>query len=455
MKKELKKLLSGIQNSLKVFKLPKDLKKEIYNKIKEYSKDFNKPFNPGETFIPASGKYFNHEELINGVEAILDGWWTEGRFAEQFSKKFCQFLPIENTILTNSGSSANFLTLTSLTSKKLGERRLMPGDEVITVAAAFPTTVNPIISTGCVPVFVDIELGTYNVNINNLDKAVSEKTKAVILAHSLGNPFNLNKVLNFCKKNNLWLIEDSCDALGSKYDNKHVGTFGDLSTFSFYPAHHITMGEGGAVCTKNKQLAQGIISLRDWGRDCWCKTGHDDTCGKRFSYQLGNLPYGYDHKYIYSSLGYNLKLTDMQAAIGLAQMDKLDGFIKKREGNFSKLYSYFKKYKDTFILPKAEENSAPSWFGFPLTIKNDSGFKRQELLNYLTKNKVGTRLLFGGNITKQPYFIDYKMPYRKVGELTNTDIVMKDTFWIGVQPSLTEEMIGYVTEKFDEFIKKY
>lgn len=431
------------------------LKKDIINKIKEYSKYLEKPFQPGISFIPCSGKKFDSEELINGVEAVLDGWWTEGRFSEEFSNKISKFLPIKHTILTNSGSSSNLLAIMSLTSKEIPEdKRLKKGDEIITIAAGFPTTINSIINANCIPVFIDVKLGTYNIDTDFLEQAYSNKTKAVFLAHTLGNPFNINKIKKFCKKYNLWLIEDCCDALGSLYEDKHVGTFGDISTFSFYPAHHITTGEGGAICTNDETLAKIITSFRDWGRDCWCGTGHDNTCNKRFSQKHGNLPFGYDHKYVYSHLGYNMKLTDMQAAIGVAQMDKLSSFIETRENNFNKFYDYFKEYKDIFILPESELNAKPSWFGFPLTIK-DNKFSRLELLNYLTKNKIGTRLLFGGNIIKQPYFIDYNFGYRIINELKNTDYIMNNFFWIGIQPALNQEMINYTIKVFNNFINNH
>jgi CDP-6-deoxy-D-xylo-4-hexulose-3-dehydrase len=355
------------------------------------------------------------------------------------------------TILTNSGSSANLLALMSLTSPKLGERRLGPGDEVITVAAAFPTTVNPIIQAGCVPVFVDINLETLNIDSLKIEKAITKKTKAIFLAHTLGNLFNLNKIMKIARNNNLFVIEDACDALGSSYNGQLVGTFGDIGTFSFYPAHHITMGEGGALVTKNPQLKIIIKSFRDWGRDCHCDTGSDNTCQKRFDWKLGKLSYGFDHKFIYSHLGYNLKLTEMQAAVGLAQLEKLPGFIKKRKENFKLLYDGLKKYDKYFIFLKPLQESKPSWFGFPITLKKGIGFNRKKMVDYLEKNKIRTRMLFSGNITKQPYFENIN--YRIAGTLKNTDYVMENTFWIGVYPGITDEMIKYIIKKIDEFLE--
>lgn len=425
--------------------------------IKEnFDKNFtDKKFIPGQTPIPASGKVFNEREIELMVEAVLDGWWTEGRFNQQFEKKLAKWLGRKFCAVTNSGSSANLLALTALTSFRLGKRRLKKGDEIITVAAAFPTTVNPIIQNNLVPVFVDICLRTYNVDPEQVKKAISKKTKAVFLAHTLGNPFDINEILRICQKYNLWLIEDNCDALGSLYKRKKTGTFGNLSTQSFYPAHHITSGEGGAVLTDDPLLDKIIRSLRDWGRDCWCRTGHDNTCKKRFSWQLGDLPYGYDHKYIYSEIGYNLKNTDIEAALGLAQLEKLSGFIKKRRENFEFLYKELKKIDDYFILPKKERFSQPSWFGFPLTLEDNCPFLREDLLKYLNKYKIGTRLLFGGNIIKQPYFKNYQIKFKKIGNLKNTDKTAKDAFWIGVYPGLDKEKLSFVVKKFEDFIKKY
>jgi len=365
---------------------------------------------------------------------------------------------VRHAIIVNSGSSANLLAVMSLCSEKLennAKGRLRPGDEIITIAAGFPTTVNPIIQAGCVPVFCDIDLETYNINIDQLKKAISPKTKAIMIAHTLGNPFNLDEVVKICRKNNLWLIEDNCDSLGSRYNSKLTGTLGDISTLSFYPAHHITMAEGGAVCTNDDNLAMIARSIRDWGRDCVCGTGQDNVCGKRFSWKLGNLPYGYDHKYIYSELGYNLKNTDLNIAIGLAQIDKLEGFISARKKNFEMLYKGLKSIEGiekNIHLPKAEKNSDPSWFGFLLTFKESSKIKRNDLVKFLEDNGIATRLLFGGNLTKQPYFKNIK--YRKIGDLRNTDIVMNNSFWIGVYPGLDKKQINYVISKFREFFGK-
>jgi CDP-6-deoxy-D-xylo-4-hexulose-3-dehydrase len=402
--------------------------------------------------VPVSGKVYDHKELENLIEASLEGWWTEGRWVGKFEEKLKKFLGVKSVHACNSGSSANLLAFSALCSPTLGEERIKKGDEVITVATAFPTTVNPIIQNFCFPVFVDVEVGTYNVNVDYLEKAVSDKTKAVFLAHTLGNPFNIKAVKNLCKKYNLWLIEDNCDALGSKYEGRYTGIFGDVSTLSFYPAHHITTAEGGAVITNNEKLSKIIRSVRDWGRHCWCPTGKDNTCKKRFGWKLGNLPRGYDHKYIYGELGYNLKMSDLHAAIGVAQMDKLDGFIKKRKENFDYLYEKLKEFGDYFILPRATQNSEPSWFGFLLTIK-DNKINRTKLMEYLNENGIGTRLLFGGNITRQPYFIDYNIKYRQIGSLKNTDIIMNKTFWIGVYPAITKKMIEKVIKAFRAYVK--
>lgn len=430
------------------------LKKDIFKKVKEYYQLTKKTLPKNK--VPASGKVYDENELINLVDASLKGWWTDAEYVENFEKKLSNFLEVKYTIACNSGSSANLLAFASLTSHLIPEeKRIKPGDEIITTAACFPTTVNPIILYKCVPVFLDIEIGTYNIDTKLLEEAITDKTKAIFLAHTLGNPFNLKKVLEIAKKYDLWVIEDNCDALGSKYDNKYTGTFGHISTLSFYPAHHITTAEGGAVLTRDPLLSKIIRSIKDWGRDCWCKTGHDNTCGKRFKWKLGNLPFGYDHKYIYSHIGYNLKMTDLQAAIGLAQIDKLDYFIKKRKENFNYLYKGLKKFEDALILPEATENSEPSWFGFPISIKEDTRIKRKELINYLEKNGISTRLLFGGNITKQPYFINNKIKYRVVGDLKNTDFVMNNSFWVGVYPALNKEHLDYIINKFDYFVNQH
>ncbi|MBX4262736.1 lipopolysaccharide biosynthesis protein RfbH [Clostridium estertheticum] len=410
--------------------------------------------------INYGGRYFDEDEMINLTEATLDFWLTTGRFCDKFEKEFAQFLGVKYCSLTNSGSSANLLAFMALTSPKLKDRKINKGDEVITVAAGFPTTIAPILQYGAVPVFVDITLPTYNIDVNLLEDALSGKTKAVMIAHTLGNPFNLERVKEFCDKNNLWLIEDNCDALGSEYEFKgelkYTGTIGDIGTSSFYPPHHITMGEGGAVYTNNVMLNRIIQSFRDWGRDCYCKSGCDNTCTKRFDIKYGDMPLGYDHKYIYSHLGYNLKVTEMQASIGCAQLKKLPGFIEKRRGNWELLKSKLKHLDKYLILPIAEENSKPSWFGFLITIK-DPSINRRDLLRYLEDKGIQTRLLFAGNITRQPLFEEYKRnkeSYRIVGELTNTDLITTNSFWLGVYPGINENMINYMASSIEEFIMK-
>lgn len=401
-------------------------------------------FIPGETHVPVSGKLIGKEEIKFAVDACLDGWFTTGRFAKQFEKEFAKFMNQSYCLLTNSGSSANLLALSSLTSPHLKEKRLKPGDEVITVAAGFPTTVNPIIQNGLVPVFVDVNLNDFCIDVKQMEKAWSPKVKAVMLAHTLGNPFNLKKVTEFVKKHNLWFIEDCCDAVGSTYDGKMVGTFGDLATVSFYPAHHITMGEGGAVLTGSPLLKKIVESFRDWGRDCWCAPGNDNTCGKRFDWQLGDLPHGYDHKYIYSHVGYNLKLTDMQAAIGLAQLEKLEKFIQQRKDNFQFLKNNLQSLSDFLALPEPTENSDPSWFGFPIRVKKKSPFSRNKLVKNLNANNIGTRLLFGGNLTKQPFYKNINS--RTHGKLENTNTVMENVFWLGLHPALKREMLECIID---------
>ncbi|MFC7419978.1 lipopolysaccharide biosynthesis protein RfbH [Iodobacter arcticus] len=407
-------------------------------------------FTAGTSVVPPSGKVLDAAELKNMVEASLDGWLTTGRFNDAFEKRLSEYLGVKYVLTTNSGSSANLLAFSALTSHKLGARAIQPGDEVIGVAAGFPTTVNPILQFGAVPVFVDVDIPTYNIDPAKIEAAISPKTKAIMLAHTLGNPYNLEVIREICTRHKLWLIEDCCDALGSTYNGQLVGTFGDISTLSFYPAHHITMGEGGAVFTNNYELKQIIESFRDWGRDCYCGPGQDNTCNKRFCWKLGNLPEGYDHKYTYSHLGYNLKISDMQAACALAQMDKLEGFIAARQANFEYLKEKLESCSEFLILPEATENSSPSWFGFPITIREDAGISRVDLLNYLDQNKIGTRLLFAGNLTRQPYMIGRN--FRISGELTNTDRVMHNTFWIGVYPGLTTEMLDFVIEKIETFV---
>lgn len=433
-------------------KTKEELKREIFAKLTAYYKIFlsGKPRS-----IPVSGKKFDAKEIVSIVDAALDCWWTEGDVTEKFEKKFNDFFGVKETIVVNSGSSANLLALKTLCSAKLGEKKLNQGDEIITVAAGFPTTINPIIECGCVPVFCDIDIPCYNINVSQMKKALSKKTKAVFLAHTLGNPFDVKAVTRFCRDNNLWMIEDNCDSLGSRYNDRLTGTFGDLSTHSFYPAHLITMGEGGAVCTSNAKLATIARSIKDWGRDCWCKTGHDNTCKKRFDWKLGNLPHGYDHKYIYSEIGYNLKNTDLNVAIGLSQMEKINSFIEIRKRNFRLLRDRLVRHGRHFIFPEATANSDPCWFGFLLTIKENAAFSRRELLKCLDSHGVGTRLLFGGNITKQPYFIDNKINYRIVDNLKNTDFVMNNSFWIGVCPLIGEQEIDAMAICLDDFVKKF
>ncbi len=432
----------------------KKLRKQIIQLVSEYYKlahNQNK-FILNQSIIPVSGKVFSEMDLQMLVSSSLDFWLTSGRFNDEFEKQLAEFLNVNFVLTTNSGSSANLLALTALTSEQLGERALKPGDEVITVAAGFPTTVNPILQNNLKPVFVDVNISTYEIDSSLIENAISEKTKAIMIAHTLGNAFDLDEITRIVKKHNLWLIEDCCDALGTTYDGKLVGTFGDIATISFYPAHHITTGEGGAVFTNNAQLKKIIESFRDWGRDCFCATGMSDTCGKRFCWELGELPKGYDHKYTYSHIGYNLKITDMQAAVGLAQLQNLPLFIEKRKKNFKFLKTHMSKFEKFFILPEATSKSDPAWFGFPITIRKDSPFSRTELLQFLTERKVDTRPLFAGNITKQPYFKN--IDYRISGSLKNTDEIMNQSFWIGVYPGLDEKMLEYVVSQFGEFIKK-
>jgi CDP-6-deoxy-D-xylo-4-hexulose-3-dehydrase len=427
------------------------LRSQIATLVKQYADLAYAPnaFEPGKNVVPPSGKVIGAAELQNMVEASLDGWLTTGRFNEAFEKRLTEFLGVKHALTTNSGSSANLLAFSALTSHKLGDRAIRSGDEVISVAAGFPTTVNPILQHGAVPVFIDVQLGTYNIDTTKIEAAITPRTKAIMLAHTLGNPYDLDTITALAKKYNLWLIEDCCDALGSTYKGKLAGTFGDIGTLSFYPAHHITMGEGGAVFTNNDQLKQIVESIRDWGRDCYCQPGKDNTCGKRFCQQLGELPFGYDHKYTYSHLGYNLKISDMQAACALAQMDRVDEFIAARKANFAYLKTGLKNCEEFLILPEATPNSDPSWFGFPITIKPEADIKRVDLLQYLDENKIGSRLLFAGNLTRQPYMKG--RTFRISGELTNTDIVMNDTFWIGVYPGLSREMLDFVISKLEAY----
>jgi CDP-6-deoxy-D-xylo-4-hexulose-3-dehydrase len=429
-----------------------NIRLQIAELVNEYASLMFKPetFFPGVTTVPPSGKLLDAAELRYMVEASLDAWLTAGRFNTDFENKLASFIGVKHLITVNSGSSANLVAFNTLTSPKLGNRAIQKGDEVIGVAAGFPTTVNPILQFGAVPVFVDVDKWTHNIDAEKIEAAISTKTKAIMLAHSLGNPFNLDVVTQICKKYNLWLVEDCCDALGSTYKGQMVGTFGDIATLSFYPAHHITMGEGGAVFTNHDELKVIAESLRDWGRDCYCQPGKDNTCGKRFCQKLGNLPEGYDHKYTYSHLGYNLKITDMQAACGLAQLEKVGRFIQARKENFNFLKKRLAAAEEFVQLPVATEHSAPSWFGFPITLKESSPVNRLDLLTYLDQNKVGTRLLFAGNLTRQPYM--QNAHYRISGELKNTNIVMENTFWIGVQPSLTNEMLEFSAKKIESYL---
>lgn len=415
------------------------------------SNNINSKFVAGETVIPVSGKVIDGEDVGNIVDSALDGWLTSGRFTEDFQRALAKFVGVRNALFVNSGSSANLVALSALTSLKLGQRALKPGDEVLTIAMGFPTTVNPIIQNGLKPVLVDVELQTYDAIADRLLEAVGPKTKAIMMAHTLGNPFNLDLVKKLCAENNLWLIEDSCDALGSTYDGQKTGSFGDLATVSFYPAHHITTGEGGAVLVKSPLISRQVESFRDWGRDCYCETGKDNTCQKRFEWKLGDLPEGYDHKYTYSHIGYNLKATDLQAALGLSQLKKLNFFIKRRKENFDYLYKGLSKVEE-LLLPIATAKSEPSWFGFPITIRPDSGINRENLLRFLDERKIGTRLMFAGNITRQPAYKN--IDFRIVGDLRNSDIVMNHTFWIGVYPGLTDQMLDYVIESISEFVTK-
>jgi CDP-4-dehydro-6-deoxyglucose reductase, E1 len=429
--------------------MPERIKEEILKLVESY---YEKTKKEVECFkMPVSGKVYDQKELQYLVESSLEGWWTEGKWNKIFEEKLKKFIGAKFALTVNSGSSANLVAMKTLTSIKLKEKRILPGDEVITLAAGFPTTINPIINIGAIPVFVDINLGTYDAPVDQIRKAISPKTKAIIMAHTLGNPFNLTEVQKICQEHNLWLIEDNCDALGSKYGEIYTGTFGDLSTLSFYPAHHITTAEGGAVITNNPQLYKIAVSIRDWGRDCHCPTGKDNACGKRFEMQLGNLPWGYDHKYTYSELGFNLKLTDLQASIGVAQLEKLELFIKKRKDNFKYLYSKLEEFKEYFILPTATANSDPSWFGFPITLK-DGKIKREHLIHFLNENQIATRLLFAGNVLKQPYFTENNFEYRVVGDLKNTDQIMNNTFWIGVYPGIGKKHLDYCYNIFKKYM---
>jgi CDP-4-dehydro-6-deoxyglucose reductase, E1 len=439
-------------------KRAENLKQEILEKVKLYyelvhAKSLD--FSPGVSHIQYAGRVFDDKEIVNLVDASLEFWLTDGRFTRDFEKKLSEKLGVKFSLITNSGSSANLLAFATLTSPLLGQRQIKRGDEVITVAASFPTTVTPIINYGAIPVFVDVMLdGTYNIDCNMLEKALSEKTKAIMIAHTLGNPFDLAVVKNFCDKHGLWLIEDNCDALGSKYNGKYTGTFGDIGTSSFYPPHHITMGEGGAVYMNNPLLYKIARSMRDWGRDCFCSSGRDNSCGKRFAQQFGELPFGYDHKYVYSHFGYNLKATDLQAAIGCAQLKKLDEFITKRKNNWQLLYDGLKNLDKYFILPKPTEHSEPSWFGFLLTVKENAGFTRNDIVEHLEKNKIQTRMLFAGNLLRHPCFDQMRKEnkgFRVVGNLENTDSIMNNAFWVGVYPGMSKAQLNYIIKIIKNF----
>jgi CDP-6-deoxy-D-xylo-4-hexulose-3-dehydrase len=435
---------------------PNQIRKKILSLADDYMRARGNPdFVPGVTYIPCAGKVVETDDLTNLLDASLDLWLTAGRYAEEFEQTIAQRFGLRHALLTVSGSAANLLAFTALTSWKLKERRITPGSEILTVAAGFPTTVTPIIQNGCIPVFVDVDINTANVNIQRLADAVTPKTRAIMLAHTLGNPFNLAAVTEIAKQHNLFLIEDCCDAFGAMYDDKPVGTFGDFATLSFYPAHHITMGEGGAVLTNSGPLISQAESFRDWGRDCWCPPGKEGSCKQRFNWQLGSLPHGYDHKFIFSHHGYNLKITDMQAAIGMSQLAKVDRFIAARRNNFQDLVARFKAegLDEYFMLPEPTPNSHPSWFGLLLTLRDSAPFTRRDAVTYLEENKVGTRLLFGGNLIRQPAFANTE--YRVVGELTNTDTIMNQSFWIGVWPGIDEIRKDYIIETFKHLIKKF
>ncbi len=407
---------------------------------------------PGVDYIPVTGKVVTKEDLLYGIDAVLDGWLTAGRYSKRFEERLAEYMGCRSALLVNSGSSANLTAFYALTSPKLKERRIMPGDEVITVAAGFPTTVNPIIQAGAIPVVLDIDIPTYNIDSSRIEEAITEKTKAIMIAHTLGNPFDLESISGLAKKHNLWLIEDNCDALGAEYAGRKTGTFGDLATLSFYPAHHITMGEGGAVLINNAKLKKIAESFRDWGRDCYCEPGVDNTCQRRFEWQLGQLPRGYDHKYTYSHIGFNLKVTDTQAAIGLSQLEKADEFIKIRRQNHERFLELMQPLEEYFILPQATANSYPSWFGFMLTVRKETGRDRNELVRYLEDKKIGTRLLFAGNLTKQPAYSE--TPFKIIGDLENTDLVMNDSFWLGVWPGLDEAHLEYMVEQLGKYFDK-
>jgi CDP-4-dehydro-6-deoxyglucose reductase, E1 len=433
-----------------------EIRKEIFSKISDLvalREQTEQAFISGVSSVPYAGRVYDEKELISLIDASLDFWLTTGRYAEQFEKGLAAFLGVKYCLLTNSGSSANLLAVSALTSRKLGRKRIQPGDEVITTACGFPTTLNPILQNNLVPVFLDVEAGTYNIRADHIEDAISDKTKAIMVPHTLGNPAELDTILKMVKKYDLWFIEDNCDALGSRYQGKYTGTFGHISTCSFYPAHHITMGEGGAVLTSDPLLKKIMMSFRDWGRDCWCEPGCDNSCGKRFGWSTGKLPHGYDHKYIYSHIGYNLKVTDMQAAIGVAQLQKLPAFIEQRKKNFSRIFSALEKYSPFVVLPVALKDADPCWFGFPLLVRNDAPFSRLDIVSYLEDHKIATRMLFGGNLLKQPAYEGIN--HRVSGSLENTNDVMNNLFWVGVYPGLKPDMLAYMIAMFDTFFKKF
>lgn len=418
--------------------------------VEKFSKNINKDIIPGESYIPVSGKVIDEEDVLWGIESMMDAWLTAGRFSIKLERELARYFGSRFSFLVNSGSSANLLAFYALTSPKLLDRAIKPGDEIITVAAGFPTTINPMIQFGCVPVFIDVDIPSYNIKVEDIEKAITPKTKAIMLAHALGNPFNLSVVMAIAKKYNLWVVEDDCDSLGATYEGKKTGTFGDLATLSFYPAHHITMGEGGAVLVNNASLKKITESFRDWGRDCWCPPGKDNTCGERYCQKLGDLPDGYDHKYTYSHIGFNLKVTDMQAAVGLSQLSKADYFVARRKENHAILSEIFKKFEEHFILPVATENSEPSWFGFMLTVREGSPIDRNKFVEYLEQNKIGTRLFFGGNLLKQPAY--HNLNHRKIGDLKNTDMLMNNSFWLGVWPGLRKNHYDYIFNTSKKYI---